>query len=245
MSSQASQHQLLAETERFIRDNMHVASTPMVPEIRLHSAHPGSGLRRLAEQGGGAPPYWAYQWAGGTVLARHFLDRPEAVRGKRVLDLGAGSGIVGIAAALAGAARVTACDIDPHAIAVLGLNATLNGVAIRVIGRDLLDELPPPDVDLIGVGDLFYGKRLAARVVPYLERCREAGIAVLVGDPGRAFLPVDRLRPIADYPVPDFGGLGEQKAPCSTVFAFDTAHADAGAPAVEGARARAGSAEIC
>lgn len=205
---------------RFIRENMRVAPARLVPEISLYAAHPGSGLRRLSESGSDAPPYWAYQWAGGTVLARHFLDRPESRRGRRVLDLGAGSGIVAIAAALAGASRVVAAEIDGHGRAALVLNAALNNARIEIVDRDILDE-DPPFVDIVAVGDLFYEPSLAARVTDFLGRCRTSGADVLIGDPGRAFLPRDRLRLLADYVVPDFGSAGGKPAGRSSVFAFD------------------------
>ena len=238
---QGPQDELLSRTERFIRENLRVAASPLVPEVRLHVAHPGSGLRRLTEASSGAPPYWAYHWAGGTVLARHLLDTPETVRGRRMLDLGAGSGMVGIAAALAGAARVTASEIDPHAIAAIRLNGALNGVAVETLADDLLDGPPPAGIDLIAVGDLFYSKRLATRVAAYLGRCRAAGIEVLVGDPGRTFLPRGRLRVVADLEVPDFGGAGERMPPRSTVYAFDAP--DSAAGQCGGGRAR--RAETC
>jgi predicted nicotinamide N-methyase len=189
----------------FIRANMPLAPVPLVPEIVLHTAHPASGLRRLVGDEDDAPaPYWAYQWAGGTVLARYILDHPESVRGRRVLDLGAGSGIVAIAAAKAGAVTVTAAEIDPRGLAALALNAEANGVEIAAIADDLLDG-PPPDADLIAVSDLFYAEELAARVLPFLERCVAAGCAALVGDPYRKPLPLARLTLIAGYDVPDVG----------------------------------------
>ena len=205
--------------------NLLVAPVPSVPEIRLYTAHPASGLWRLAgddtndDEGEDTPPYWAYQWAGGLVLARHILDRPETVRGLRVLDLGAGSGLVGIAAAKAGARSVLAAEIDINGIAAIGLNAALNGVAVTTIGDDLTGG-PPPEVDIVLVGDLFYAPDLAEQVTPFLERCVAAGIAVLVGDPGRAHLPQTRLRMVAEYAVADVGsGNAVAKKP-STVFAF-------------------------
>ncbi len=213
----------------FIRENMRVAPVPLLPEIRLYTAHPASGLWRLAgPDGDGAdvPPYWAYQWAGGAVLARHFLDRPHTVRGRRVLDLGAGSGIVGIAAAKAGASQVIAAEIDPYGIAALGLNAAINDVAVTVVAHDLTAG-PPPAVDLVAVGDLFYEHDLAKRVTAFLDRCLAAGIEVLIGDPGREFLPRSRLRVLAEYPVPDFGMGMTAAMKQSAVFSFGPAGAEA------------------
>jgi len=208
----------------FIRANMRLAPVPLLPEIRLHTAHPASGLWRLADpeaEGSEAPPpYWAYLWAGGAALARHFLDRPETVRRRSVLDLGAGSGIVGIAAAKAGAAKVIAAEIDPYGIAALGLNAAANDVAITVIGDDLTAETPPP-VDLVAVGDLFYERDLAERVTAFLDRCLADGIEVLIGDPGRAWLPRPRLRMVAEYPVPDVGEISTATMKPSGVLAFE------------------------
>jgi predicted nicotinamide N-methyase len=204
----------------FIRANLRLRPVPSVPEISLHAAHPGSNLWRLTGKGGeGPPPYWAYAWAGGAALARHFLDRPESVCGRRVLDLGAGGGIVGIAAAKAGAASVPAAEIDRTGLAALGLNAEANGVKLKIIGRDLTRSDPPPGIDLVAVGDLFYSAALARRVAAFLDRCLATGAEVLVGDPGRTFLPHARLEPVAEYAVPDFGDGGSALKP-STVFAY-------------------------
>src|SRR5262249_10318086 len=155
-------------------------------------------------------PYWAHLWAGGLALARHILDRPETVAGRRVLDLGAGSGIVGIAAARAGAAQVIAADVDRYALTALGLNAAANPVSIATVWGDATAR-PPPPVDLVAVGDLFYECDLAARVTAFLDRCTGAGIDVLIGDPGRAFLPRSRLRLLAEYPVSDLGEVKDAK----------------------------------
>ena len=207
---------------RFIRENMRIAPVPLLPEIQLYTAHPASGLWRLAglEADDPPPPYWAYQWAGGAVLARHFLDRPETVRDCRVLDLGAGSGVVGIAAAKAGASQVIAAEIDPHGAAAIGLNAALNEVSITVLAHDLTGG-PPPTVDLVAVGDLFYEHDLARQVETFLDRCLAAGIEVLIGDPGREFLPRSRLRVIAQYRVPDFGLAKGASVKKSAVFSFE------------------------
>ena len=202
----------------FIRANMPLVPVPTVPRISLHTAQPSTGLWRLLGPGVAKhSPYWAYPWAGGAALARHFLGRPEIVRGRSVLDLGAGSGLVAIAAAQAGAASVIAADIDPFAAVAAKLNAAANGVEISVVQGDLTNGLPP-SVDVIAVGDLFYDKKLALRVAAFLDRCLASGIDILVGDPGRAFLPHRRLRPIAEYTVTDFGETGAAKP--GYVFSF-------------------------
>lgn len=194
---------------------------PGLGGVRLHRANPSSGLGRLAagdEDHFGAP-YWAYPWAGGLALARHILDRPQTAAGRRVLDLGAGGGVVGIAAARAGAREVIAAETDRYAAAALSLNAAANGVVIPVILDDMTAGSPPA-VDLVAVGDLFYERGLALRVTAFLDRCLAAGIEVLVGDPGRAWLPRARLRLLAAYPVSDVGDGQDMSARPSGVFAF-------------------------
>jgi predicted nicotinamide N-methyase len=233
------------ETIRFIRERLPLAPVPGVPEIRLHMARPSSGLSQLAgrRQAGFGPPYWAYPWGGGLALARHFLDRPETVRGRRVLDLGAGSGLVAIAAAKAGARAAIASDVDPNAIAALRLNAAANAVAIEAALGDLTGGSPPP-VDLVAVGDLFYDGDLAPCVTAFLDRCLAAGAEALIGDPWRAFLPRARLRLIAEYRVADFGEAGSASATASAVFAFEAAPAlvAGGTLAYEGGPAGSGAA---
>lgn len=202
----------------FIRAQLPLAAPPIVPEIRLHLARPASGVARLVSATGG-PPYWAYCWAGGLALARHLLDHPTTVAGLRILDLGSGAGIVAIAAALAGARQVIAADVDQNAITAIGLNAEANGVGVTTLHGDLTAEAPPR-VDLVCVGDLFYEKNIADRVVAFLDRCAAAGIPALVGDPGRAHLPLSRLRFIKGYEVPDFGDVGTAGRSPSAVYAF-------------------------
>ena len=198
---------------------MQLVEVPALPGLRLYAAHARSGLWRLAETSGAEtpPPYWAYVWAGGLVLARYLRDRPETVRGKRVLDLGAGSGLVGIVAAQAGAKTVLAADIDPFAIAAARLNAAANRVLLEVTADDLV-EGAEPDVDIVLAGDVFYDAGVGARVLPFLERCLAAGLEVLVGDPYRAPLPRARLEPIAEYAVPDMGDSPKAAGRMSAVF---------------------------
>lgn len=178
--------------------------TPSRPDIRLYAAHAASGLDRLSADSDAPAPYWAYGWGGGAALALYLKDRPEAVAGRRVLDLGCGSGLVGIATLKAGAASVLAADIDPNAVVAAALNAEANGVSVETLCADLLDG-PPPAVEVVLAGDVFYSRALARRSLPFLRRCREAGLSILIGDPGRTSLPRTRLTQIAALDVPDFG----------------------------------------
>ncbi|ESZ30631.1 SAM-dependent methyltransferase [Mesorhizobium sp. L2C067A000] len=219
----------------FIKANLRLAPVPALREIQLYTAHPGSGLRRLVEwrahgpedgsqtkehEAEPQPPYWAYAWAGGAVLARYILDHPQSVAGRRVLDLGAGSGLVGIAAAKAGASAVIAAEIDRNGVAAIGINAAANGVEITIVDKDITTG-PPPAVDLVLAGDVFYGREVALRVIPFLDRCLAAGIEVLVGDPRRADLPLARLRLLAEYQVLDFGDVRGAVTRPSGVFSFE------------------------
>jgi predicted nicotinamide N-methyase len=200
----------LSELEREIDtpgaglDRLRLVPTPFVPEVRLHLAEDAIvwWARMEAEAGHPLPaPYWASAWAGGQALARHLLDHPELAAGRRVLDLAAGSGLVAIAAALAGAERVVANDIDPYAVAAVTINARANRVAVAATGGDLLDSVDA-EADLVLAGDVFYSRALADRMLPFLQRAAAGGAEVLVGDPGRGHLPADRLAVLADYPVP-------------------------------------------
>ena len=202
----------------FIRTNLALAPVPGIAEIYLHKASPSSGLGRLAAQDAGfGSPYWAYYWAGGLALARYILDHPEIVVGRRVLDLGAGSGLVAIAAAKAGAGAVIAAEVDPYAIAALGLNIARNEVAVSVVHADLTAG-PPPPIDVVLVGDLFYQRDLAERVTAFLDRCLADGALVLVGDPWRSWLPRARLRLLAEYEVAETNSSAPK---ASAVFAFE------------------------
>jgi len=223
-TSTATTSTATADVAAFIRANLPLAAVPGRPDLTLHRATPASGLARLAaaDPDRFGSPYWAYAWGGGLALALHLAANPAIVAGRSVLDLGAGSGLVAIAAARAGARSVVAADTDPYAVQVIALNAAVNGVALQIEGGDLTAG-PAPDVEVVLVGDLFYARDLAERVAGFLRRCRAAGALVLVGDPGRAFLPLDRLTPIAAYPVADFGDAPDLAAALGRVFAFEAA----------------------
>lgn len=172
-----------------------VEPVPFVPEVVLHQAEDLQGLWEAT--GAEAPPYWAFAWLGGQVLARHLLDHPTFVRGLRVLDLATGSGIVAIAAALAGAADVLAVDIDPLTEGVVAANAAVNGVTVRWSGADPLDG-PVPEVDVVLAGDVLYDRGMAPRVLAWL---RSSGAQVLLGDPGRDYLPQQGLMVVAEHDI--------------------------------------------
>lgn len=195
----------VADRTAFIRANTAVMALPLVPEVRLHLAHEAVPIWQKTEDELGEiglpPPFWAFAWAGGQALARHVLDQPDIVRGRRIVDLASGSGLVGIAAMKAGADHVLAADIDGFAVTAIALNATGNDVKLEVTADDLLVAIPP-DCDVILVGDLFYEKSLAERVYAWLRRADARGITVLIGDPGRSYLPRAKLEKLAEYAVP-------------------------------------------
>ena len=173
---------------------------PFVPELLLHQA---DDMHALWEEvtgltGQETPPYWAFPWLGGQAVARFVLDRPDVVRGKRVLDLATGSGIVALAARRAGARSVLANDIDPIAGDAVLANAAANGLDVTWLCRDLLDE-PPPEVDVVFAGDILYDRDTAPRVLRWLQACEAP---VFVGDPGRDYLPQQGLVEVASYDIP-------------------------------------------
>ena len=195
----------IADRTGFIRANTSIMAPPLVPEVSLHLAHEAVPVWQKTEDELGEiglpPPFWAFAWAGGQALARHVLDHPEIVRSQRVLDLASGSGLVGIAARKAGAAHVLATDIDGFAVSAIAMNMALNAVFLEVATDDLLSTTPPI-CDVILVGDLFYERSLAERVFAWLVQAEAQGTAALIGDPGRSYLPRDKLEKLAEYMVP-------------------------------------------
>jgi predicted nicotinamide N-methyase len=185
-------------------DRLRLIEVPLVPEVRLHLAEDATVWWARMEARADTrltPPFWASAWAGGKAVARYILDHPETVAGQRVLDLASGSGLVAIAAARAGAAEVTANDIDPYAVAAITLNARANGVHVAESHADLLDG-DGGDADTVLAGDVFYDRAIARRMLGFLDRAAARGARVLVGDPGRGHLPTARFRTVATYRVP-------------------------------------------
>jgi predicted nicotinamide N-methyase len=197
---------------------------PGLPGIRLHLAEDAGPVWRATELETGeanAPiPFWAFAWAGGIALARYVADHPEEVRGRHVLDFATGSGLVAIAAAQAGAGTVVAADIDPFAEVAFALNCRANGVRIDFVRDDLLDE-PAPAVDVLLAADTWYEGPFADRVLPWLAAAARRGIRVLVGDPGRRYLPSTGLTPIATYEVETTTALEDRAVVRSRVFTVD------------------------
>jgi predicted nicotinamide N-methyase len=218
----------ITDLAAFIRAQTRLAAPPLIPEITLwlSQAEPTVLWEHLEQASGRSdlpPPFWAYPWAGGIALARYLLDQPGQVAGQTVLDLASGSGLVAIVAARLGAAEVTASDIDPVATTAIGLNAEVNGAALTVCTADLLATGHVSHSDLLShtglvlVGDAFYERRMAHHALGFLRRMREAGARVLIGDPGRAYLPPG-LTALASYPVPAWAGLEDTEIKPTTVW---------------------------
>ena len=208
----------MSDPAAFVRAQTALVAPPLVPEIRLHLADAVTPLWRATEATLAArdvpPPYWAFAWPGGQALARYILDDPTVVRRRIVLDFAAGSGLAGIAAAVAGAAAVTAADIDPFAGAAIVLNAAANGVVIDIVGADPIDR--PSAWDVVLAGDVCYEQPMAGRATAWLRRLAAAGTEVVLGDPGRSYRPADGLVELARYRVPTSLDL-ETRTECETV----------------------------
>jgi predicted nicotinamide N-methyase len=202
--------------EALVRSGTSWAAVPFVPEIRLLTAAEPFGLWDLSERD--APPFWAFPWAGGQALARYVLDHPEIVRGRRVLDVASGSGLVAIAAAKAAAAGVTAGDIDLNALAVIGINAAANDAAsVTARAVDLAAD-DPSGAQVVLAADVFYQRELAGLALRFLRRAASEGAAVFVADPGRGFLPAGALTPLASYEIPVLTVLEDTPVKKVTVY---------------------------
>lgn len=209
----------------FILANTRLAVPPFVPEVSLYLSGDPFGLWRAMERELGRPgptlPFWGFAWPGGLALARYVLDHPELVRDRRVVDLASGSGLVAVAAALAGAAEVAPSEIDPYGVAAIGLNAAANGVTLAPTLGDLLDG-DRADAEVLLAGDVFYEQPFTERVAPFLARVRAAGTTVLVGEPERNYLPQslprERFEPLATYDVPLIAGLEDETVKRTAVW---------------------------
>ena len=204
----------------FILDNTALMAPPHVPEVLLHLADEAHDLWLRTEQElaeiGLPPPFWAFAWAGGQGLARYVLDNPRTVRGKRVLDFASGSGLVAIAAMKAGARQVIAADIDPFCETAIAINLEANGVEAQFLGADCVGTDDGWDVVL--AGDVFYDKAFADRLLPWFRSLKARGAEILVGDPGRAYLPKTGLESLAVYQVPVTRVLEDAEVKRTTVW---------------------------
>lgn len=207
---------------RFIRDNTAILSPPHVPELRLHLADESHSLWLKTEEElqeiGLPPPFWAFAWAGGQGLARYVLDHPETVKGRRALDFASGSGIVAIAAKMAGARSVLAADIDPFSADAVSLNAALNGVALDWTGDDLIGR--DDGWEIVLAGDIFYQRDIVEKLLPWFATLAERGAEIIVGDPGRAYFPKVGLDLLAAYDVAVTRDLEDAEVKRTTVWRF-------------------------
>lgn len=212
-----------AELRAFVRRNTRLLPVPDFPEARLHQADDVAAISGLAARELGDPdpdlPYWAFAWAGGLAVVRYLADHPGEVAGRRVLDIASGSGLCAIVALKLGAMSAHAVDIDPLSEAAVAVNARANGVRIGFSRRDLLDA-PPPPCDVIIAGDVCYQPTMASRMIDWLRPAAQSGIRVLLGDPGRRYLPPDLVR-LATYRVQTSRELENEKTRESAVFTFE------------------------
>ncbi|MGX5737171.1 class I SAM-dependent methyltransferase [Bosea thiooxidans] len=208
------------DRDAFIRAHTRLLPVPHAPEIALHVAEEATELWQKTEDElaviGLPPPFWAFAWAGGQALARHLLDDTDIVAGRRVLDFASGSGLVAIAAAKAGAAQVEACDIDAFAAAAIGINAAANGVTVAARCNDLIGR--DEGWDVICAGDVCYERDMAERVIGWLSALSARGATVLIGDPGRSYLPKAGLAMVATYEVPVTRALEDAEIKRSSVW---------------------------
>ena len=196
----------IPDPQVFIRANTRIRRVPLVDEISLYLADEAVPLWQKTEEelneDGLPPPFWAFAWAGGQALARYVLDHADCVRGKRVLDFASGSGLVAIAAMKAGARETTAADIDAFALEAVKLNASENDVALQCLDEDLLAGRSLQSWETVLAGDIFYEADTAERALAFVTKQASLGATVLIGDPGRSYLPKERLTKLAEYSVP-------------------------------------------
>jgi len=213
---------VIEDRAAFIRAETVLMPVAFCPEISLHLAQESIPLWQRTEeelsQVGLPPPFWAFAWAGGQALSRYILDNPGIVRGRDVLDFASGSGLVAIAALKAGARSALCADIDPFAAEATLLNATANGVRLSITSLDQIDSVP--EADLILAGDIAYERDLSGRVFQWLLRLRDAGKTVLIGDPGRTYLPREQLVSLASYDIPVTRELEDAELKRASVWAF-------------------------
>ncbi len=214
---------MAASHRAFVLRQTHLRPVPGLEEVRLHLADEVLPLWRAVQVEMDDPdaplPYWAFAWAGGLAISRYLSEHPKAVAGRRVFDLAAGSGLCGLAAMHAGALSATGADIDAFAAAAMELNARANGRRLSIICRDVLDDAPP-DADVILAGDCWYEANLAGRVLPWLRRARDRGIEVLIGDPGRRYLPTSELVELTWYDVRSTTELEDMERKRAWVYAM-------------------------
>lgn len=194
----------MTDADAFIRANTTIAEAPLLPGIRLYLATEITPIWQASEnfltRHGMEPPFWAFAWPGGQALSRAVRDAPDLVRGRRVLDFAAGCGIAAIVAAQMGAALVEAAEIDPLAVAAIGMNAALNGVSVVALGEDVVGS--PCRWDVILAGDVCYEAPMTAHILPWLRSMAAAGATVLIADPGRAYLPREGMETLSTHAVP-------------------------------------------
>jgi predicted nicotinamide N-methyase len=206
----------------FVLANTRLIAPPLTPEIRLRLADEAVPIWKKTEDELGAmglpPPFWAFAWAGGQALARYTLDHPALVKGQRVLDFASGSGLIAIAAAKAGAAEVEASDVDAFAVAAIEANAAENDVGVgprleNLIGAD-------DGWEVVLAGDIAYEKDFADAAMDWLASLARRGASVLIGDPRRSYLPLDRLDCVIEYSVPVTRELEDSEIKRTGVFRF-------------------------
>jgi predicted nicotinamide N-methyase len=206
VSADGAANLAITDPVAFIRANTRLRPVPLVPNIVLHTADEAVPLWSKTEEelgeAGLPPPFWAFAWAGGQALARFVIDHPGHVAEKTIIDFATGSGLVAIAAMKAGASSVFAYDIDAFARTAIALNAAENGVTINARGDDLLGGSSVPPAQAILAGDIFYERDTAERAFAFLSEQAARGATILIGDPGRSYLPKDKLRKLAEYRVP-------------------------------------------